>query len=77
MLYLNFIEANETKTIKLLQKKNWWWYDPMYELAKNSKWLDTSTFGVSSKKLNKHSYYSLIDQITITNIKEENTEHAR
>jgi hypothetical protein len=72
-LYLNFVEGNETKKVKLLQKKNWWWYDSMYELAKSSKWLDASTFGVSSKKLNKHCYYSLTDEITITNIKEENT----
>jgi hypothetical protein len=70
-LYLNFLVENETKSIKLFEKKNWFWYDPVYELARNSKWLDISTFGVCSKKLGKHSYYSLVDGVIIGNIAQD------
>ena len=63
--YLLFTIDNEIKKVKLFENKNWYWYDIAYELAKNSKWLDTNTFGVYSKKTDKFGYYSLLDDVII------------
>jgi len=73
ILYLNFMEKTGIKTVRLFEKVNWFWYDPIYDLAKNSQWLDLNTFGVHSKKHNKHSYYSLVDDVIIGNVKQNIT----
>lgn len=62
---LIFSLDGQAKQVKLFEKKNWFWSDSVYEMAKNSKWLDTSTFGVYSKRNDKFGYYSLIDDVII------------
>jgi hypothetical protein len=57
--------GNKTKKVKLFDKRNWYWYDSAYEMAKNSKWLDNDSFGVYSKKTGKFGYYSLVDDVII------------
>lgn len=64
-LYLQFTINNETKKVMLFENRNWFWYDIAYELAKNSKWLDSNTFGVYSKITDKFGYYSLVDDVII------------
>jgi hypothetical protein len=51
--------------VKLISKRNWFWYDSIYEFAKGAKWLDNTTFGVASKRRNKHAYYSITDKVVI------------
>jgi len=65
VLNLLFTIGNETKTIKLFENRNWFWYDVAYKLAKNSKWLDNNSFGVSLKNNEKFGYYSLLDDVII------------
>ena len=65
ILNLLFTIGNETKTIKLFENTNWFWYDIAYKLAKNSKWLDNNSFGVSLKNNEKFGYYSLLDDVII------------
>lgn len=64
-LNLLFTIGNELKKVKLFEKRNRFWYDIAYEIAKNSKWLDNYTFGVYSKKTDKFGYYSLLEDVII------------
>ena len=64
-LNLLFTIGNDLKEVKLFEKRNWFWYDIAYEIAKNSKWLDNNTFGVYSKNTDKFGYYSLLDNVII------------
>jgi len=52
---------NEGETIKakLIDKKNWWWYDEAYKMAKHSKWFDNDRFGIHIQSLNFAVWYSL------------------
>jgi hypothetical protein len=65
VMNLLFTIGNETKTVKLFENTNWFWYDIAYKLAKNSKWLDNNSFGVSLKNNEKFGYYSLLDDVII------------
>ncbi len=62
---LIFSFEGQRKQVKLFEKKNWFWIDSVYEMAENSKWLDTSTFGVYAKRSGKFGYYSLADDVII------------
>lgn len=73
-LYLVFMVGDSPQKIKLFEKRNWYWYDSIYELASNSKWLDNSTFGVHNKKNDRFSYYSLHDEVIIGNINFQETD---
>jgi hypothetical protein len=73
-LYLAFIMADKTKKIKVVEKKNWFWYDSIYKLAERSKWLDSSTFGVYLKDNSKFVYYSLQDDVIIGKIEYGETD---
>jgi hypothetical protein len=68
VLFLVFAMGDNFKKVKLFERKNWFWYDSIYEFASNSKWLDNSTFGVHNKKNNFYGYYSLVDETIIGNI---------
>jgi len=58
-VYVN-IEANTSKSkIKLFDKKNVWWYDSAYILAKHSKWFDTDRFGIRYNKTKIDIWYSI------------------
>ena len=56
------IEANGSASkIKLFDKKNVWWYDCVYFLARQNKWLDSNTFGIGYKgKI--EVWYSIVDK---------------
>ena len=74
ILYLTFLLNNRDKKIKLFEKANHFWYDSIYEMAKNAKWIDTSTFGVFSKKNGKFGYYSLIDEAIVGKLDFKDTD---
>jgi len=46
---------------KLFDKRNWFWYDSAYQIAKHYRWLDNERFGIQIKKLNFSVWYSLAD----------------
>jgi len=73
-LNLVFSIGDKIKKIKLFENRNWFWYDIAYEMAKNSKWLDNSSFGVYSKKSDKFGYYSLHDEVIIGKLDFEEDE---
>jgi len=68
-LYLILVTNETSKKVKLFEKKNWFWYDSIYKYATNSKWLDSSTFGVHSKNNSRFAYYSMLDDIIIGELK--------
>lgn len=45
--------------IKLFDKKNSWWYDCVYLLAKDAKWKDSNRFGIFYLKGELEIYYSV------------------
>jgi hypothetical protein len=58
-LYASFSTGNEEVFVKLLDKRNWWWYDSIYKLANSSKWFDNDRFGVYYKPYKWKVWYSL------------------
>jgi hypothetical protein len=44
---------------KLFDKKNAWWYDCAYYLARHTKWFDTDRFGIAYKRGNLDMWYSI------------------
>lgn len=44
---------------KLFDKKNEWWYDSAYILARFSKWIDSDKFGIDYRKGRIESWYSI------------------
>lgn len=54
--------------VNLLTKKNWFGNDSVYKLAKRSKWLDKTAFGVSTASNDKYAYYSILDKVIIGNL---------
>ena len=54
------ININDTTTTKkLFEKKNSWWYDCIYYLARHNKWFDNDRFGVGFGKGKIDIWYSL------------------
>ena len=54
------IDINGTITTrKLFDKKNSWWYDCVYYLARHNKWFDNNRFGVGFGKGKIDIWYSL------------------
>lgn len=54
------IEFNDSViTTKLFDKKNTWWYDCIYILARHNKWFDTDKFGIGYKKGPIDIWYSI------------------
>jgi len=43
----------------LIEKKNWFWNDSIYEYSKTCKWLDNTKFGI--KEYQRQCYYSVQD----------------
>jgi hypothetical protein len=58
-LYINIESNNSIATKKLFDKKNTWWYDCVYILARNSKWFDLDKFGISFRKGLIDIWYSI------------------
>lgn len=59
------ISEGKKLSIKLIEKKNWWWYDSAYQIVKSSKWFDNDKFGLTYKPLNWNVWYSLKDDAVI------------
>ena len=53
------LKGSISKEVKLLEKKNWFWYDSSYDIAKSCKWIDKNKFGYTNKECDKFIYYSL------------------
>lgn len=63
------IEADGTvNEVTILDKKNWFWYDSSYKIAKACKWIDKDTFGYSPKNSDKYAFYSLERKEVETNM---------
>jgi hypothetical protein len=58
-IYLNIPVDDSKFKVKLLDKKNVWWYDCVYQLAKKTKWFDSDRFGVSLRKEKINMSYSI------------------
>jgi hypothetical protein len=56
------IKNGQTLETKLLEKKNWYWFDSGYEMADKMKWIDKDNFGYKSKKGERELYFSLVDK---------------
>ena len=58
-VYILITRDASTEKIKLFDKKNGWWYDSAYTLAKNGKWFDNDRFGMEYKPFRFSVWYSL------------------
>jgi hypothetical protein len=56
---VNIKHNSSTITKKLFVKKNIWWYDCVYILARHSKWFDTDRFGIAYGKGKIEIWYSI------------------
>ena len=50
----------------LLEKRNWYWYDSIYMMAKSCKWIDNSSFGI--RKEGKNCYFSIDDNKIVNDL---------
>ena len=58
-VYENIQIGDSSITRKLFDKKNQWWYDCIYTLARHTKWLDKDRFGISYAQGKIEIWYSL------------------
>ena len=52
----------------VLTKKNSWWYDSTYDIAKKCKWISNDQFGYMSKEKDKYAYLELNTGKIVSNI---------
>jgi hypothetical protein len=57
--YVDINVNGSVTTRKLFDKKNSWWYDCVYYLARHNKWFDNNRFGVGFGKGKIDIWYSL------------------
>jgi hypothetical protein len=57
--YVDIHVNSSVVTKKLFDKKNSWWYDCVYYLARHNKWLDTDKFGIAYGKGKIDIWYSV------------------
>lgn len=57
-VYVN-IQTESSIIRKLFDKKNQWWYDCIYILARHTKWFDKERFGIGYGKRKIEIWYSL------------------
>jgi hypothetical protein len=57
--YVNIHIDGIITTKKLFDKKNSWWYDCVYYLARHNKWFDTDRFGIAYGKGKIDIWYSV------------------
>lgn len=57
--FVNIKTDGGTTVRKLFDKKNMWWYDCVYILARHNKWFDLNRFGIDYKKGRLDIWYSL------------------
>ena len=58
-VYVKMQTGNSSITKKLFDKKNQWWHDCVYLLARQNKWFDSDRFGVAYGKGKIEIWYSL------------------
>jgi hypothetical protein len=58
-VYVNIERNDSTIKSKLFDKKNIWWYDCAYILARHGKWLDKDKFGIGYSKGKIEAWYSI------------------
>ena len=58
-VYVKIQTEGLSVTKKLFDKKNQWWYDCIYILARHTKWLDKESFGIDYGKGKIKALYSL------------------
>ncbi len=68
-------DGNE-KTVDLFSKKNWYWYDSVYKIIKQCKWIDTDRFGYQPKNSKHFVYYSLSKGEVISNLTYHELQHV-
>lgn len=68
-----FSHQGKVEKVRLLEKPNEFCQDPAYWIAQNSKWIDQTTFGFTTKDKNRYWYYSLQEGRVISS--EELTEN--
>jgi hypothetical protein len=56
------LTANEI----LIEKRNWFWYDSIYNFAKACKWIDKNSFGIY--KGDKNCFYSLTEHRIVNDL---------
>jgi hypothetical protein len=56
---INLETSGSNYKIKLFEKRNMWWYDCTYLLARHSKWFDENRFGIYYQKGEIVIWYSL------------------
>lgn len=61
-VYVSMQMEGQCTKQKLFDKKNWYWYDEAYKMAKHSKWFDNNRFGIYIKNLNFAVWYSINDR---------------
>jgi hypothetical protein len=61
-VYVNIETNGSVIKAKLFDKKNIWWYDCTYFLAKHNKWHDTNKFGIGLAKGKIDIWYSIEDK---------------
>ncbi len=58
-VYINIQTGSSSIKRKLFDKKNQWWYDCIYILARHTKWFDKENFGIDYSKGKIKVLYSL------------------
>lgn len=58
-LFVLIVFEDSTKSIKLLDKRNWFWYDSVYKIVRSNKWFDNDRFGIWDKSLDWKIYYTI------------------
>jgi hypothetical protein len=58
-VYVNIENDGSSITQRLFNKKNAWWYDCVYILARHNKWADADRFGIGYGKGKIEVWYSL------------------
>jgi hypothetical protein len=58
-VYVDIHMNGSVVTKKLFDKKNLWWYDCVYYLARYNKWFDTDRFGIAYGKGKIDIWYSI------------------
>lgn len=63
-----------TSEFMVLEKRNWFWFDSCYQIAKNSKWIDKTHFGYKNSKSGKFAILDTSKLSLSTNIEYEDKE---
>lgn len=60
---------DDSVKIKVFEKRNWYWFDSAYDIAKSCKWIDKTKFGFISKDNEKYAFFNIESGKLETNMK--------